>query len=135
MTPQAIAAVLGAVATNTPQPLAVGSALNQDYWPYLVQLAVVTAAVAALGYFSLKFLKAKAPQLGLGLGVGKHMRVVDRLSLDPRRMMFLVAVGDRYWLLAATETQVSPIAELTGADLATGPFAKALEQEKARGTP
>lgn len=100
--------------------------------PYLLQLLAVTGVVAALAFFSVKFLKDKAPGLGLGLNAGKQVKVVDKVVVDPKRMVFVVNVGNRYWLLAATENHVTPVAELSKQDLG-GDFAQLLEQEKVRG--
>lgn len=119
--------------TETPTPeetLAVGVGGDVPILPYLVQLLVVTAVVGGLGYLSLKVVQDRVP--GLKLASGKQIHVVDRVALDPKRMMFVVNVGGRYWLLAATEMQVTTIAELSKDDLG-GQFAQLLEQEKHRG--
>ncbi|MFN3429955.1 MAG: flagellar biosynthetic protein FliO [Candidatus Sericytochromatia bacterium] len=101
--------------------------------PYLLQLLVVTAVVGGLGYVSLKWAQKKMPGLAIGgAAMGKQIRVVERLTVDAKRMVFMVNVGDRYWLLAATDTTVTPIAELSKDDLG-GQFAQMLEQEKHRG--
>jgi hypothetical protein len=42
----------------------------------------------------------------------------------------LVGVGDRHWLLAATDTHITPVAEISKDDLAS--FSKLVEQEQAR---
>lgn len=115
------------------ETLEVGRAANDiPILPYLLQLLAVTGVVAALAFFSVKFLRDKAPGLGLGLNAGKQVKVVDKVVVDPKRMVFVVNVGDRYWLLAATESHVTPVAELTKQDLG-GDFAQLLEQEKVRG--
>lgn len=119
--------------TETPAPaetMPIGTGGDVPILPYLIQLIVVTAVVGALGYMSLKLVKDKVP--GLNLASGKQIHVVDRVALDPKRMMFVVNVGGRYWLLAATEMQVTTIAELSKDDLG-GQFAQLLEQEKHRG--
>ncbi|HEY9721140.1 MAG TPA: flagellar biosynthetic protein FliO [Oscillatoriaceae cyanobacterium] len=118
------------VPTPTPAPL--GGNPDIPILGYLVQLAVVTALVAGLGYISLKFTRGKLPMLGnLGLGGQKQIRILDRVAVDPKRLVFLVGVGKRYFLVAATENSATPIAELAQEDL--GDFAQTLEQEKLRG--
>ncbi|MNT49504.1 Flagellar biosynthesis protein, FliO [compost metagenome] len=88
--------------------------------------------VGALGYFSLQYIQKKMPGLVVGNVTGKQIRLVEKLTIDPKRMVFMINVGDRYWLLAATEDSVTPIAELSKDDLG-GQFARLLEQEKQRG--
>jgi flagellar biogenesis protein FliO len=100
--------------------------------PYLIQLIVVTGIVGVAGYFSLKLIRDKVPGLGLGLGASKQIRIVDKVAVDPKRLVFLVGVGERFFLVAATENSANPIAELSKADLG-GDFAQLVEQEKHRG--
>jgi flagellar biogenesis protein FliO len=100
--------------------------------PYLIQLIVVTGVVGGLGYLTLQYVQKKMPGLAMGQATGKQIRLVEKLVVDPRRMVFMVNVGDRYWLCAATETHVTTIAELNKEDLG-GQFAHLLEQEKSRG--
>lgn len=115
------------------EPYKPGGDMDVPILPYLLQLLVVTAVVGGLGYVSLKWAQKKMPGLAIGGGaMGKQIRVVERLTVDPKRMVFMVNVGDRYWLLAATDTTVTPIAELSKDDLG-GQFAQMLEQEKHRG--
>lgn len=110
-----------------------GTAQDLAIWPYLLQLAVVTAVVAALAYASLRFARDKLPGLGLGLQqAGKRpLRVLDKVAVDAKRVVFVVAAGKRAWLVAATDTHVVPIAELSPEDLtAAGPdFAGILQKE------
>lgn len=102
-------------------------------WPYLIQLAVVTAVVAGLGYLSVRYLRDKVPGIGLPLlGGGRHVKILDRVTLDAARTAFVVNVGKRYWLLAATETHVTTVAELDRADVeaAQPDFAQLVENER-----
>jgi flagellar biogenesis protein FliO len=113
-------------------PFTPGGGMDVPIIPYLIQLLVVTGVVGALGYFSLQYVQKKMPGLALGQATGKQIRLVEKLVIDPKRMVFMVNVGDRYWLCAATEDSVTTIAELTKNDLG-GQFAQLLEQEKQRG--
>ena len=124
----------GFLASPTPEasPFLPGSGADVPILPYLLQLLVVTAVVGALGYVSLQYIQKKMPGLVVGNVTGKQIRLVEKLTIDPKRMVFMVNVGDRYWLLAATEDSVTPIAELSKDDLG-GQFARLLEQEKQRG--
>jgi flagellar biosynthetic protein FliO len=112
------------------ETMPVGTGTDVPILPYLLQLLVVTAVVGGLGYYSLRFVQNKVP--GLKIPHGKQIHVIDRVALDPKRMMFVVNVGGRYWLLAATEDNVTTVAELSKDDLG-GEFAQLLEQEKHRG--
>lgn len=116
-----------------PSPMEIGAGPDLPIWPYLVQLAVVTAVVAGLGYLSVRFLRDKVPGIGLPLlGGGRTVKVLDRVALDAARTVFVVNVGKRYWLLAATETHVTTISELDKADVepAPGPdFAQLVDKE------
>lgn len=117
----------------SPEPLAPGAGgADVPILPYLIQLLVVTGVVAGLGYVTLQYVQKKMPGLVVGSVTGKQIRLVEKLTVDPKRMVFMVNVGDRYWLMAATETSVTTVAELTKDDLG-GQFARLLEQEKHRG--
>lgn len=116
-----------------PSQLEFGGGPDLPIWPYLLQLAVVTAVVAGLGYLSLRYLRDKVPGLGLPLlGGGRVVKLVDRVALDATRTAFVVSVGKRYWLLAATDSQVTTVAELDRAEVeAGGPdFAQIVENER-----
>ena len=127
---------LSPMPTLSPFPAGIGLSGGPDLpiWPYLIQLAVVTAVVAGLGYVSVRFLRDKVPGIGLPLlGGGRTVKVVDRVALDALRTAFVVNVGKRYWLLAATEAQVTTIAELDPADVESPPgpdFAQLVEKER-----
>ena len=92
----------------------------------------MTGVVGGLGYVGIQYIQKKMPGLAIGQATGKQIRLVEKLTIDPKRMVFMVNVGDRYWLMAGTDTQVTTIAELDKNDLG-GQFATLLEQEKARG--
>lgn len=117
-----------------PSALEYGTGPDLPIWPYLIQLAIVTAMVAGLGYLSVRFLRDKVPGIGLPLlGGGRAVKVVDRVALDATRTAFVVNVGSRYWLLAATESQITTIAELDRADVINAPgtdFAQLVEDER-----
>ncbi len=116
-----------------PTQLEFGGGPDLPIWPYLLQLLVVTAVVAGLGYLSLKYLRDKVPGIGLPLlGGGRIVKMVDRVALDATRTAFIVNVGKRYWLLAATESQVTTVAELDRADVEAtkADFAQLVENER-----
>ena len=113
-------------------PFVAGSGQDVPILPYLFQLVLVTAVVGGLGYVTLQYIQKKMPGLAIGQATGKQIRLVEKLTTDSKRMVFMVNVGDRYWLLASTDTHVTTIAELEKNDLG-GQFAHLLEQERTRG--
>ena len=135
--PSAAAPAAGAwVYSASPAPLATpfqsGGGPDLQIGSYLFQLLVVTAVVCGLGYFGLKLLARQGPKLGILAPANRQLKLVERLALDPKHSVFVVSVGKRHWLLAATETHVTPVAELAPEDLA-GDFARLVEQENPRG--
>ena len=126
------------LASPVPSALPIASGPDLNVLPYLLQLVLVTAVVGALGYFALKLLRDRMPALGLGLNASRQIRIVDKVMVDPKRVVFLVGVGDRLWLCASTDERVTPLAELTQADLEGGKggsaaFADLLENERRTG--
>ena len=124
------AALASPAAFPTPMDMGVGPEL--PIWPYLIQLTLVTAVVAAMGYYVLKLLRDKVPGLGLALAGARSLRVVERAQVDQNRMVFIIGVGKRYWLLAASGDHVTPVAELDAADVEAD-FAQLVEKESQRG--
>lgn len=96
---------------------------------YLFQFLLVTVALSAMLFVALRFARDRLPGLGLALHGGRSLRLVERLTLDPQRAAFIVAVGRRHWLLAASGEHITPVAELTPEDL-EGDFAALVEKEK-----
>lgn len=117
----------------TPTPVGFGSPPELVVWPYLLQLVVFTAVLAAVALYGLRYLRDKFPGLNLGIGVASAtgLRVVDRVTVDAKRSVFVVALGKRAWLLAATDHQVTPIAEIDPAELGNQ-FASLVEKESQR---
>jgi flagellar biogenesis protein FliO len=113
-------------------PFTAGQGNDVQILPYLLQLLVVTGIVGGIGYVTLQYIQKKMPGLAIGQATGKQLRLVEKLTIDPKRMVFMVNVGNRYWLMASTDTHVTTVAELSKDDLG-GQFAQLLEQEKSRG--
>lgn len=83
---------------------------------YLLNLVLVTVLMLALGWVSLRLTRnGRMPGLGLG---PSHIKVVDRVMLDPKRALMVVNLGKRHWLVGMTEGSFSAIAEVSEADLA-----------------
>jgi flagellar biogenesis protein FliO len=73
-------------------------------WPQTAALWLVLALVAALAL-------AWAQRRGLGRSSGP-LEVLGRLSLEPRRSLYLVRVAERVWLLSSSEAGLTSLAEL-----------------------
>lgn len=78
------------------------------YKAYL-RLLVAFPLVILLAYFGLRFLLSRfAPDWS----AGKKIRVVEKTALHPRAFLYVVQVGENYFLLAATQTSVTFIKDL-----------------------
>lgn len=84
------------------------SGVTGGYGWMLLESLLVLVGVCLLAWVLLKWLS------GLGVGVsGKHVRVLERTPIDPRRALVLVEVGGRTLLLGTGDGAApSLIAEL-----------------------
>ena len=78
------------------------------YYAYL-RLLVAFPLVIALIYFGLRFLM---PYFAPAMGMGRRMKVVERLALSNRTFLYVVKVDGAYLLLAATPNAVTLLKEL-----------------------
>ncbi|MEB3328562.1 MAG: flagellar biosynthetic protein FliO [Candidatus Sericytochromatia bacterium] len=96
---------------------------------FLVQFLLVTLLMGAVAYAALRVVRDRFPGLGRALHRGgRSLRLVDRVALDAQRAAFIVAVGSRHWLLAASGDHVTTVAELSADDLGVS-FATLVAQE------
>lgn len=95
--------------------------LPSGYGAALVQTLVSLLAVSLLAWLILRWGARRGFALG---GRGKHVKVVERVPLDPRRTLYVIEVGGKVLLLGAGDG-ASPtlLTELTPAsiDTATSP--------------
>lgn len=109
-------------ALPSPSPLVGVGGGVLDVGPYLIQLVLVTALVLGLAYALMRLVQKRFPQLLAGLpgalapGASKRITVIERHVVDTKRQLLIVGVGDRRWLLGATDVMLSPIAELDPED-------------------
>lgn len=73
---------------------------------------IVQAAVTLLGIGLLAFLLVFANRRWGGVPARGPLELVGRLPLEGRRAVYLVRVGDRVLVLAATDQHISKIGEL-----------------------
>ena len=78
------------------------------YSAYL-RLLVAFPLVMILAYWGLRFL---LPRFAPALGMGKKIQVVERVALHPRAFLYIVKVGEDYFLLAATHSSVTLLKDL-----------------------
>ena len=116
----------------TPAPLELGSGPDLPIGAFLMQLALVTVLFVGAGYALVKYMRDRLPGMGLIAQPGAHgLKVVDRVMIDQVRSAFIVSVGKRYFLLAASGEQITTVAELDRADVEPD-FSQVLEKENRR---
>ncbi|MBC7174258.1 MAG: flagellar biosynthetic protein FliO [Polyangiaceae bacterium] len=96
------------------------------YGASLLQTLVALVAVCLLSYVAIR--------LGLGralgaTGLGRRMRVVERLPLDARRALVLVEIGDRVYLLGTGDGAAPSLLS----ELPKEAFPEIPEAERAKG--
>lgn len=87
---------------------------TRGYGVQLVQSLLALLAVCVAAWWTLRW----AARRGYGQAPrGRHVRVLERVTLDARRGLYLVSVGSRVFLLGASEQSLSVLAELEDGDL------------------
>ena len=77
----------------------------------LFRMTLSLLAVCALAVLLLRLLKRRLP------AAGSSLRIVDRLSLEPRRTLYVVEAAGRYLLVGVGDGAMTMLAELDGARL------------------
>jgi flagellar biosynthetic protein FliO len=90
-------------------------------------LALLVVCVAA---WALVRFAARRGMLGAPAR-GRHLAVIERVALDPRRSVFLLRVGKRGLVLGASEDGLRTLAELSESELREATEQTAAEREKA----
>jgi len=88
-----------------------------DFTSYFVTLFVLMVIVVLLGYFSTRLKnRGSMPKLNLPFGgiikSNRHIKVVERYVLEPRKSLYIINVGAKNWLLASSETNMQVISEV-----------------------
>ena len=104
----------------------------------LIQMIGVLGTVCLLAYLVLGKLLPRLLRVPNPSGRTKIMRVVDRLPIDQRRSILIIEVGDQYFMVGASEGNISLISRVeadtiaqatppsTGTPAGLGRFAEAL---------
>ncbi|MEM9068542.1 MAG: flagellar biosynthetic protein FliO [Myxococcota bacterium] len=71
--------------------------LPSGYGAALLQSLLALFAVCILAWVVLRW----ASKRGMGIGRGRHVRVVERVALDARRHLYIVEVGGKTLLLGS----------------------------------
>ena len=69
----------------------------------LIFQVLIFVAVAIAAYFTAKYISRRS----MGSAKSRHMRVADRLPLSRDKAVYLIKVGDEYYLLGATSHKMS----------------------------
>lgn len=77
-------------------------------WMQLGMTILVLAIIAAGAFFTVRFLK---PKMGLG-ACDLRMSVIAKLSLEPRRSLYLVRVDDKEMVVGVTESGISVVTQI-----------------------
>ena len=86
-----------------------------SYGSLLLQTILALLLVCVLAYVLLRYgLKWLLPKREGSLGA---MDVVDRLPLDGRRTLYLVKLGERVFVLAATDSQIQSVGEVSADEI------------------
>ncbi len=116
--PAPVSAPMGA-ATNawaaTPAPYSVMPVPELNMGAYVFQMVLLLLVVAVVAWIGV-MLQRRA--MGGGwLPRSRHVRVVDRLMVDPRHALWIVAVGKRHWLAGTGEQGWQLLSEVSSQDL------------------
>ena len=78
------------------------------------------AALIVVCIFAVVILKYVAPRMGLfkRFSGGKYIELIARQSLDQRKHLYVVRVGDRYALVGSSDHGVNLVMELKEEDVA-----------------
>ena len=91
------------------------------YVAYL-RLLIAFPLVMILAYWGLRFL---LPRLAPVWGTGKRIQVVERTALHSRAFLYVVKVGEDYFLLATTQNSVTFLKDLGQSWLEDSPLTEA----------
>ena len=80
--------------------------------PELLWLLAAVVLVMGLAYLFTKYVIGSAAMTPRRGGRGKMLNAVEQMYMGRDRQIILVQVGERYFLLGSTATQISTLAEI-----------------------
>lgn len=96
-----------------------------DYGSYLINIGLLIGLLALLSLASIKL--ARKSGIAPSPVRNRRLQVVDQLTVEPRKSLYLVKCGSRHWLLGCSDQGWQPIGEVSETDAAIT-FDEALEQ-------
>lgn len=82
-----------------------------NVWPAFINMVVVLALVVAFIFF-LGWLFRKLAGNASSFGTGGFMKILSTLPLGDRRVLTVVKVGSRYFLMGISQNNINNLAEL-----------------------
>ncbi len=103
-------ALLAETMLDAPESLAIG------YGWLMIKMIIVLVIVCVVAVLVLKYM---VPKLSLirHRAQGECITIVSRRSLDPKRHVWIIAVGKRHFLIGSGDAGITCLAELTAQDL------------------
>lgn len=86
-------------------------------WGALLRLVGALLVVLPLAYGVTRWYGRSHQAAGAG---GRRLAIVEGLSLGPRRGLYVVRVGSRYYLIGVTERHIASLGELPREEWAAG---------------
>mgnify|MGYP001606399981 CR=1 FL=1 len=88
-----------------------------NFTSYFITLFVLLALVVALGYLSASLKnRGSLPKLNLPFGgiikPNRHIKVVEKYVLEPRKTLYIINVASRNWVIASSEANLQIISEV-----------------------
>lgn len=81
--------------------------MNGELWGAFLRLLIALPLTLLLAYGALKFLLPRR----FPLASGRRMRLVEQLPLGPKAGLWLVQVGEKYYLLAHHDGAITTVRE------------------------
>ena len=86
----------------------------------LIVAIVAVGAVLYLSYLFSRYLAVGAAKINRS----KYVKIIDRVVLGQDRMMLIVLIGEKYYLMGSTSQSIQILAVLDSSDIAETPSEK-----------
>ena len=102
--------------------------MGLDFVWMMIQTFIALGFVCGLAYFLFRIV---LPKLNVNFTGSSMVRIVDRVSLDAKKSLYVVEVADKWLLIAVSDTGVQLVSELDAASAQTAEVnLQKLQQEK-----